>query len=47
MSRLGQQMFCVAKAKRQLHDVGHEGVVTQRDEFSLRSSLDANPQGAA
>ncbi|MGE7091218.1 hypothetical protein ACQKII_07080 [Lysinibacillus sp. NPDC048646] len=38
MSRLGQQMFYVAKAKRQLQDVGHEGVVTGCDTFSLRSS---------
>ena len=30
-------MFYVAKAKRQLQDVGHEGVVTGRDVFSLRS----------
>ncbi|KOS62366.1 hypothetical protein AN161_12255 [Lysinibacillus sp. FJAT-14222] len=43
MSRLGQ------------HDVGHEGVITRRDAFSLRSSMcslqglifDANPQGVA
>ncbi|MFJ6207961.1 hypothetical protein [Lysinibacillus sp. NPDC092081] len=34
MSRLGQ------------HDVGHEGVITGRDAFSLRSST-ANPQGVA
>ncbi|GAB0171445.1 hypothetical protein LSPCS325_48820 [Lysinibacillus sp. CTST325] len=34
MSRLGQ------------HDVGHEGVITGRDGFSLRSSI-ANPQGVA
>ncbi|MFF2795416.1 hypothetical protein [Lysinibacillus xylanilyticus] len=34
MSRLGQ------------HDVGHEGVITGRDGFSLRSSI-ANPQGFA
>ncbi|MFB7157104.1 hypothetical protein [Lysinibacillus sp. NPDC056232] len=34
MSRLG------------LHDVGHEGVITGRDIFSLRSSI-ANPQGVA
>jgi hypothetical protein len=27
-----------------LHDVGHEGVITGRDGFSLRSSS-ANPQG--
>ncbi|GAB0167322.1 hypothetical protein LSPCS325_07590 [Lysinibacillus sp. CTST325] len=26
------------------HDVGHEGVITGRDGFSLRSSI-ANPQG--
>ncbi|WP_068985648.1 hypothetical protein [Lysinibacillus xylanilyticus] len=43
MSRLGQK------------DVGHEGVITGRDAFSLRSSTcslqglicDANPQGVA
>ncbi|MFJ8101254.1 hypothetical protein [Lysinibacillus sp. NPDC096212] len=43
MSRLGQ------------HDVGHEGVITGRDAFSLRSPVcslqglicDANPQGVA
>ncbi|MFJ8514797.1 hypothetical protein [Lysinibacillus xylanilyticus] len=34
MSRLGQQ------------DVGHEGVITGRDGFSLRSSI-ADPQGVA
>ncbi|KMY29793.1 hypothetical protein ACZ11_22180 [Lysinibacillus xylanilyticus] len=34
MSRLGQQ------------DVGHEGVITGRDGFSLRSYI-ANPQGVA
>ncbi|MCL1702159.1 hypothetical protein [Lysinibacillus sp. Bpr_S20] len=34
MSRLGQQ------------DVGHEGVITGCDDFSLRSSI-ANPQGVA
>ncbi|GAB0169600.1 hypothetical protein LSPCS325_30370 [Lysinibacillus sp. CTST325] len=34
MSRLGQQ------------NVGHEGVITGRDGFSLRSSI-ANPQGVA
>ncbi|WP_370045153.1 hypothetical protein [Lysinibacillus sp. RC79] len=34
MSRLGQQ------------DVGHEGVITGSDAFSLRSSI-ANPQGVA
>ena len=34
MSRLGQ------------HDVGHEGVITGRDGFSLRSLI-ANPQGVA
>ncbi|GAB0166733.1 hypothetical protein LSPCS325_01700 [Lysinibacillus sp. CTST325] len=28
------------------HDVGHEGVITGRDGFSLRSSI-ANPQGVA
>ncbi|MEY9977005.1 hypothetical protein ABH968_001951 [Lysinibacillus sp. RC79] len=43
MSRLGQK------------DVGHEGVITGRDDFSLRSPMrslqglicDANPQGVA
>ncbi|MFJ8100951.1 hypothetical protein [Lysinibacillus sp. NPDC096212] len=34
MGRLGQ------------HDVGHEGVITGRDGFSLRSSI-ADPQGVA
>ncbi|MEY9972586.1 hypothetical protein ABH966_002961 [Lysinibacillus sp. RC46] len=34
MSRLGQ------------HDVGHEGVITGRDNFSLRSSI-TDPQGVA
>jgi hypothetical protein len=34
MSRLGQ------------HDVGHEGVITGCDGFSLRSAI-ANPQGVA
>ncbi|MFB7157608.1 hypothetical protein [Lysinibacillus sp. NPDC056232] len=34
MSRLGQ------------HDVGHEGIITGRDGFSLRSSI-ADPQGVA
>ncbi len=29
--------FLCAKAKRQQQDVGHEGVVTGRDAFSLRS----------
>ena len=33
----GQQMFYVAKAKRQLQDVGHKGVVTGCDAFSLCS----------
>ncbi|GAB0169994.1 hypothetical protein LSPCS325_34310 [Lysinibacillus sp. CTST325] len=28
------------------HDVGHEGVITGCDDFSLRSSI-ANPQGVA
>ncbi|MGE6513437.1 hypothetical protein [Lysinibacillus sphaericus] len=32
-----QQVFLCAKAKRQQQDVGHEGVVTGRDAFSLRS----------
>jgi len=34
--------FC-AKAKRQRQDVGHEGVITGCDGFSLRSSI-ADPQ---
>ncbi|WP_156304699.1 hypothetical protein [Lysinibacillus sp. FJAT-14745] len=29
-----------------LHDVGHEGVITGRDAFSLRSSI-TDPQGVA
>ena len=38
-------VFC-AKAKRQQQDVGHEGVITGRDGFSLRSSI-ADPRGVA
>jgi len=39
--------FVCAKAQRQQqHDVGHEGVITGCDAFSLRSSI-ANPQGVA
>ncbi|MFJ5564667.1 hypothetical protein [Lysinibacillus xylanilyticus] len=36
----------VVLTKRQQHDVGHEGVITGRDGFSLCSST-ANPQGVA
>ncbi|GAB0167627.1 hypothetical protein LSPCS325_10640 [Lysinibacillus sp. CTST325] len=32
--------------KRQQQDVGHEGVITGHDGFSLRSSID-DPQGIA
>ncbi|GAB0171708.1 hypothetical protein LSPCS325_51450 [Lysinibacillus sp. CTST325] len=48
MSQLGQQMFFVrkrsnrcfcAKAQRQQHDVGHKGVITGCDGFSLRSTI--------
>ncbi|MCL1699193.1 hypothetical protein [Lysinibacillus sp. Bpr_S20] len=39
--------FACAKAQRQQQqDVGHEGVITGCDGFSLRSSI-ANPQGVA
>ncbi|MFC9539642.1 hypothetical protein ACFTQ7_07100 [Lysinibacillus sp. NPDC056959] len=39
--------FDCAKAQRQQqHDVGHEGVFTGRDGFSLCSSF-ADPQGVA
>ncbi|MFJ3391090.1 hypothetical protein, partial [Lysinibacillus sp. NPDC086135] len=39
--------FVCAKAKRQQQqDVGHEGVITGSDAFSLRTSI-ANPQGIA
>ncbi|MEQ6357651.1 hypothetical protein ABNX05_23890 [Lysinibacillus sp. M3] len=39
--------FDCAKAQRQQqHDVGHEGVITGCDAFSLRSSI-ADPQGVA
>ncbi|MEQ6355618.1 hypothetical protein ABNX05_13395 [Lysinibacillus sp. M3] len=39
--------FVCAKAQRQQqHDVGHEGVITGCNAFSLRSSI-ANPQGVA
>ncbi|MFY0520867.1 hypothetical protein ACOMCU_24040, partial [Lysinibacillus sp. UGB7] len=34
-----------AKAKRQQQDVGHEGVITGRDAFSLRSSNGSRYQG--
>ncbi|WP_169776062.1 hypothetical protein [Lysinibacillus xylanilyticus] len=36
----------VVLTKRQQQDVGHEGVITGRDGFSLRSAI-ANPQGVA
>ncbi|GAB0168723.1 hypothetical protein LSPCS325_21600 [Lysinibacillus sp. CTST325] len=36
----------VVLTQRQQHDIGHEGVITGRDGFSLRSSI-ANPQGVA
>ncbi|KMY30342.1 hypothetical protein ACZ11_16750 [Lysinibacillus xylanilyticus] len=36
----------VVLTKRQRQDVGHEGVITGRDGFSLRSSI-AGPQGVA
>ncbi|MFJ6264628.1 hypothetical protein ACIQGW_06335 [Lysinibacillus xylanilyticus] len=36
----------VVLTQRQQQDVGHEGVITGRDGFSLRSSI-ANPQGVA
>ncbi|MFJ5564143.1 hypothetical protein [Lysinibacillus xylanilyticus] len=36
----------VVLTQRQQHDVGHEGVITGRDGFSLRSSI-AVPQGVA
>ncbi|MFB7157754.1 hypothetical protein [Lysinibacillus sp. NPDC056232] len=32
--------------KWQQHEIGHEGVITGRDVFSLRSSI-ANPQGVS
>ncbi|MGE7914802.1 hypothetical protein [Lysinibacillus xylanilyticus] len=35
-----------ATKRQQQQDVGHEGVITGRDVFSLRSS-DANPRGVA
>ncbi|MFJ5562921.1 hypothetical protein [Lysinibacillus xylanilyticus] len=36
----------VVLTQRQQHDVGHEGVITGRDGFSLRSPF-ADPQGVA
>ncbi|MCL1699797.1 hypothetical protein MWJ95_05175 [Lysinibacillus sp. Bpr_S20] len=36
----------VVLTQRQQHDVGHEGVITGCDGFSLRSPI-ANPQGVA
>jgi len=45
--RQRQMFFCVkAKRQQQQQDVGHEGVTTGRDGFSLRSSI-ASPQGIA
>ncbi|MGE8037594.1 hypothetical protein [Lysinibacillus sp. NPDC093692] len=39
--------FVCAKAQRQQqHDVGHGGVITECDAFSLRSAI-ADPQGVA
>ncbi|MFJ6265099.1 hypothetical protein [Lysinibacillus xylanilyticus] len=35
-----------ATKRQQQQDVGHEGVITGRDGFSLRSAI-ANPQGVA
>jgi len=43
--RQQQDVFC-AKAQRQQQDIGHEGVITGRDAFGLRSSI-ADPQGVA
>ncbi|MCL1703305.1 hypothetical protein [Lysinibacillus sp. Bpr_S20] len=41
------ESFVCAKAQRQQqYDVGHEGVITGRDGFSLRSSI-ADPRGVA
>ena len=47
-SRANKCFLCesVVQTQRQRHDVGHEGVITGRDGFSLRSSI-ANPQGVA
>ncbi|MFB7160083.1 hypothetical protein [Lysinibacillus sp. NPDC056232] len=42
----GQQMFFARKRSGSSTDVGHEGVITGRDDFSLRSSI-ADPQGVA
>jgi len=42
----GQQMFFARKRSGSSTDVGHEGVITGCDAFSLRSSI-ANPQGVA
>ncbi|MFJ5563411.1 hypothetical protein [Lysinibacillus xylanilyticus] len=39
-------MFFARKRSGSSTDVGHEGVITGRDGFSLRSSI-ANPQGVA
>ncbi|QQP13727.1 hypothetical protein FJQ98_06655 [Lysinibacillus agricola] len=41
--RQRQDVFC-AKAKRQRQDVGHEGVITGRDAFSLRSPTRCAPR---
>jgi hypothetical protein len=45
-SRANKCFLCesVVQTQRQRHDVGHEGVITGRDVFSLRSSI-ADPQG--
>ncbi|MGE7950025.1 hypothetical protein, partial [Lysinibacillus sp. NPDC093688] len=43
MSRFTRAARCRVSGQ---HDVGHEGVITGRDAFSLRSSI-ANPQGVA
>ncbi|MFJ8102697.1 hypothetical protein [Lysinibacillus sp. NPDC096212] len=37
--------MCESEAQQQ-HDVGHEGVITESDGCSLRSSI-ADPQGVA
>ncbi|MFE3577677.1 hypothetical protein, partial [Lysinibacillus sp. NPDC059133] len=44
MSRLGQQMFFARKRSGSSTDVGHEGVITGRDAFSLRSSISLIPK---
>ncbi|GAB0169610.1 hypothetical protein LSPCS325_30470 [Lysinibacillus sp. CTST325] len=42
----GQQMFFARKRSGSSTDVGHEGIITGRDGFSLRSPI-ANPRGVA